>query len=71
MIRGRGRDRACVDGIVPEYELSAEPATSVPSEGPAWIDQIRAPTTSRWPGSSLTPTWAWLLDYGASDPEPR
>jgi hypothetical protein len=67
MIRGRG-EIDMVDGIVPEYELSAQRYFG-PVQGPAWIDQIR-PRYQQMARITLTPTWAWLLDYGER-PEPR
>jgi len=67
MIRGRA-EIDTVEGIVPEYELSAQRYFG-PEDGPAWIDQIR-PRYPRMARIRLTPMWAWLLDYGER-PEPR
>jgi hypothetical protein len=67
MIRGDGAIDM-VDGIVPEYELSARRYFG-PEQGPAWIDQIR-PRYPKMARIRLTPKWAWLLDY-EERPEPR
>jgi hypothetical protein len=67
MIRGRG-ELEVVEGIVPEYAQSAERYFGV-ENGRAWIDQI-TPNYPQMMRLTLTPTWAWLLDY-AERPEPR
>ncbi len=67
MIRGRAEIER-VEGIVPEYELSATRYFG-PDRGPAWIEQI-APRYTEMMRLILNPDWAWLLDY-AEQPEPR
>ena len=67
LIRGRG-DLEVVTGIVPEYALSAERYFGV-ENGRAWIEQI-SPRYPEMVRLTLTPNWAWLLDY-AERPEPR
>jgi hypothetical protein len=67
MIRGRAEIET-VEGIVPEYELSAARYFG-PDQGKTWIEQI-APNYPEMVRITLTPDWAWLLDY-AERPEPR
>ena len=67
MIRGRG-ELEVVTGIVPEYASSAERYFGV-ENGRAWIEQI-SPRYPEMVRLTLTPNWAWLLDY-AERPEPR
>jgi hypothetical protein len=57
-----------VDGVVPEYALAAARYFG-PEQGPAWIEQI-SPGYPHMARITLTPTWAWLLDY-EERPEPR
>lgn len=61
MLRGEARVEM-VEGVVPEYKESASRYFGE-EQGRAWIETI-SPGYPRMARVEITPTWAWLLDYG-------
>ena len=66
-VRGRA-EVTMVDGVVPEYALAVERYMGAEASA-AWLETVNN-TYTQMARISLTPDWAWLLDYSEA-PEPH